>query len=71
MCQKRDGGHDLYDDGDDLSKPLTREELQGRIMDGVRKKEIESAREPRTAAGGDYGDLSTTATTTQKQKSKK
>ena len=32
-------------DGDDLSKPLTRAELQNRVMDGVKKKELDASKE--------------------------
>ncbi|RNA23301.1 hypothetical protein BpHYR1_042404 [Brachionus plicatilis] len=41
-----DGYENLGDgEGDDLSKPLTRAELQNRVMDGVRKKEQEASKD--------------------------
>ncbi|CAF0873246.1 unnamed protein product [Brachionus calyciflorus] len=46
-CVLSDGYENLGGDGelDDLSKPLTRAELQNRVMEGVKKKETEAAKD--------------------------
>lgn len=41
----RDGYENLGDGDEDLSKPLTRAELQNRVMDGVKKKELEASKD--------------------------
>lgn len=41
----RDGYENLGDGEEDLSKPLTRAELQNRVMDGVKKKELEASKD--------------------------
>lgn len=42
----RDGYENLGDgEGDDLNKPLTRAELQNRVMDGVKRKEQEASKD--------------------------
>jgi hypothetical protein len=50
---------------EEVLKPLTREELQNRVMDGVKKKELEAHKE-----GSMYDIEKKDGKTIQKQKSK-
>ncbi len=61
-------GYELGADSDldDTNKPLTRAELQNRLLEGVKKKEIEASKE-----GLPYDLEKTKEKTSQKQKSKK
>lgn len=52
-------------DTDDTAKPLTRAELQNRVMDGVKKKEFEAQKE-----ASQFDIEKSKEKTTQKQKQK-
>ena len=63
ICILFSDGYDTLggDSDEELSKPLTRAELQSRVIDGVKKKELEATKDERYQF-----DLAA-----QKQKSKK
>ena len=49
ICILFSDGYDTLggDSDEELSKPLTRAELQNRVMDGVKKKELEATKDER------------------------
>jgi hypothetical protein len=67
--KKRDGYETAgaESDAEDSTKPLTRAELQNRVMDGVKKKEFEAHKE---ASQYDIEKTKDKAAQKQKQKTK-